>query len=119
MTSTLILTDAELDADAAANALTRIADELTGSGFAAHSPVWDGSAYMKITNARGALCDVTITTYGTVTWDYRSCDGSHVDPCLITDSPWTCSTPATTRTLLSHPPCIARTSRSRAPSGAR
>jgi len=68
----------------AASALLTIADELTATGLAAHSPIWDGSAYLKITNARGALCDLTITTSGTVTWDYRSRHGSHTDPDQIT-----------------------------------
>jgi hypothetical protein len=61
-----------------------IADDLTASGFAAHSPIWDGSAYLTITNARGALCDLTITTSGTVTWEYRSRHGSHINPDQIT-----------------------------------
>jgi hypothetical protein len=40
------------DTSTAASALLTIADELAASGFGAHSPIWDGSAYMKITNAR-------------------------------------------------------------------
>jgi len=66
------------------SALLTIADELTASGFGAHSPIWDGSAYLKITSAHGALCDLTITTDSTVTWDYRSHHGSHINPGQIT-----------------------------------
>jgi len=67
-----------------AAALLAIADELTTAGFSARSPAWNGSAYLAITNARGALCDLTITTSGTVTWDYRTHHGSHVEPGQIT-----------------------------------
>jgi hypothetical protein len=61
-----------------------MADELTAAGFESRSPIWDGSAYMKITNARGALSDLTITADGTVTWEYRSRDGRHINPDQIT-----------------------------------
>jgi hypothetical protein len=71
-------------ASTAAAELLAIADAMAASGFAAHSPVWDGSAYLAITNARDALCDLTITASGTVTWDYRSRHGSHANPGHIT-----------------------------------
>jgi hypothetical protein len=68
----------------AASVLLAIADELTAVDFEARSPVWEGSAYMKISNARGALCELTIADGGTVTWDYRSRDGRHIHPDQIT-----------------------------------
>ena len=63
----------------AVDSLTAIADELTACGFSAHDPAGDGSAHMKLTNARGALCELTITSVGAVTWDYRSYDGNRID----------------------------------------
>lgn len=76
MSATLSITSNE----AAAAALLAIADELTATGYETQSPTWDGSAFLKITNAKGALCDLTITTSGTLTWDYRTHHGSHIHP---------------------------------------
>ncbi len=85
MSATLSITGHEPPSTAtAASSLLAIADDLTTSGFAAQSPIWDGSAYLKITNARGALCDLTITADGTLTWEYRSHQGSHINAGQIT-----------------------------------
>jgi len=85
MSATLSITDHEPPGTAtAASSLLAIADELTATGYGTHSPIWDGSAYFKIYNARGALCDLTITADGTLTWDYRSLHGSHIHPDQIT-----------------------------------
>ena len=39
---------------------------------------------LKIINARGALADLTITESGLLTWEYRSREGSHIDPVQLT-----------------------------------
>jgi len=97
MSATLSITSDEAAGTAAAASLLAIADELTATGYGTHSPIWDGSAYLKITNARGALCDLTITTSGSLTWDYRSRDGSHVEPDQITGIVLDILSPGTSR----------------------
>jgi hypothetical protein len=59
--------------------LDEIADELTASGYSVHAP-----DCIKIINARGALSDLTITESGSLTWEYRSCEGNHIDPAQLT-----------------------------------
>lgn len=56
-------------------ALLAIADQLTAAGFDIRSPAWEETAYLEITNAPGSLSEITITSYGTVTWE---CRPSHV-----------------------------------------
>jgi hypothetical protein len=80
MSATLSIADTESAETNAATTSLAIADELTAAGYGTQSPIWDGSAYLKIHNARGALCDLTIKTDGTVIWDYRTRDGQHIDP---------------------------------------
>ncbi len=64
-------------------ALTKIIDLLLDDGYDFTIPAWDGDAYLKISNALGALTNLTITSEGNVTWEYRSTDGSHVDPAKL------------------------------------
>jgi hypothetical protein len=52
-----------------------IADTLTGSGFDVRSPAWEDAVNLKVTNARSALCELTIGSDGRVTWDYQTFDG--------------------------------------------
>jgi len=94
-------------ATTAAAALLAIADDLTTAGFSARSPAWNGSAYLAITNARGALCDLTITATGTLTWDYRSHHGSHVEPGQITGIVLNLLSPGTGQPAAAPPPCPA------------
>src|SRR5579863_10697911 len=61
-------------------ALTKIVDLLLKDGYGFTIPAWDGDAYLKISNARGALTDLTISSEGNLTWDYRSIQGLHIDP---------------------------------------
>ena len=62
-----------------ASPLGEIADELTASGYSVHDP-----GCLKIINARGAICDLTMTASGLLTWEYRSSEGSHIDPAQLT-----------------------------------
>jgi len=96
MSAMLSITSDEAVGTAAA-ALLAIADELTATGYSAQSPIWDGSAYLKITNAKGALCDLTITSNGTLTWDYRTHHGKHIHPDQITGIVLDLLSPGTSR----------------------
>lgn len=83
MTATM-MTDGELAAVSTADAaLLAVADEFTACGYSVRCPALHGSAFMQIANARAALCDLTITADGTVMWEYRTFDGSHVAPAQI------------------------------------
>jgi hypothetical protein len=64
-------------------ALTKIIDLLLKDGYGFTIPAWDGDAYLKISNALGALTDLTISSEGNITWDYRSIQGLHVDPAKL------------------------------------
>ena len=70
--------------DALAVAIAEVADGLTAADFDVRSPAWEGSAYLKISNTWGELCDLTITEYGAVTWEWRSCAASAADPGRVT-----------------------------------
>jgi hypothetical protein len=64
-------------------ALNKIIDLLLKDGYNFTIPAWDGDAYLKISNALGALTDLTISGEGNITWDYRSIQGLHVDPAKL------------------------------------
>jgi hypothetical protein len=92
-------------------ALTKIIDLLFKDGYGFTIPAWDGDAYLKISNARGALTDLTISSEGNVTWDYRSIQGLHVDPAKLVviaitlldpdaKNPWPDLPPHTDRALI-------------------
>jgi hypothetical protein len=64
-------------------ALTKVIELLLNDGYGFTIPAWDGDAYLKISNALGALTDLTITSEGNITWEYRSTHGKHVDPAKL------------------------------------
>ena len=53
-------------------ALTTIVSLLAIDGYSFSIPSWDGDAYLRIDNALQALTDLTITSHGNLTWEYRS-----------------------------------------------
>lgn len=59
-------------ASPADQALTTIITMLAAGGYSFSIPSWDGDAYLRIDNALQALTDLTITSLGHVTWEYRS-----------------------------------------------
>jgi hypothetical protein len=61
-------------------ALLSIADQLTAAGFDIRSPAWEETAYLEITNAPGSLSELTVTSYGTVTWEYRPNHAGYMPP---------------------------------------
>jgi len=61
-------------------ALAKIVDLLLPAGYGFTIPAWDGDAYLKINNALRALTELTITSHGDVTWEYRSADCPHLHP---------------------------------------
>jgi hypothetical protein len=67
-------------ASPADKALTKIVDLLLEEGFGFTIPAWDGDAYLKINNALHAITDLTITSHGNLTWEYRSVRCPHLHP---------------------------------------
>src|SRR6185437_623441 len=61
-------------------ALTKIIDLLLQDGYGFTIPAWDGDAYFKINNALRAITDLTITSHGNLTWEYRSTQCPHLQP---------------------------------------
>src|SRR6185437_4363507 len=61
-------------------ALTKIIDLLLKDGYGFTVPAWDGDAYLKINNALHALTDLTISSHGDFTWEYRSIRCPHLHP---------------------------------------
>jgi hypothetical protein len=61
-------------------ALAKIVDLLLEGGYGSSVPSWDGGAYLKINNALRAITDLTITSHGNLTWEYRSVRCPHLDP---------------------------------------
>jgi hypothetical protein len=53
-------------------ALAAIVKTLAENGYHSSVPAWDGHAYLRISNARQAHADLTITPGGDLTWHYRS-----------------------------------------------
>ncbi|HXS64385.1 MAG TPA: hypothetical protein VN767_16130 [Streptosporangiaceae bacterium] len=53
---------------------------LLKDGFGFTIPAWDGDAYLKINNALHAITDLTITSHGNLTWEYRSIRCPHLHP---------------------------------------
>jgi hypothetical protein len=53
-----------------------VADGLTSQGFDVRSPAWEDTQFLRVTNVRGMLCEVTISSTGRVFWECRRlCDG--------------------------------------------
>jgi hypothetical protein len=67
-------------ASPADQALTKIIGLLLAEGFGFTIPAWDGDAYLKINNALRAITDLTITSHGNLTWEYRSVQCPHLHP---------------------------------------
>jgi hypothetical protein len=65
-------------------ALATIVELLLPAGFGFTIPAWDGDAYLRINNALRAVTDLTITSHGDVTWEYRSAQPPHLDPSRLT-----------------------------------
>ena len=65
---------------AADQSLAKIIDLLLQDGYGFTVPAWDGDAYLKINNALRAITDLTITSHGNLTWEYRSTQCPHLHP---------------------------------------
>jgi hypothetical protein len=70
------------DADALEACVLTVADQLNALSFDVISPRESEFSYLKVMNARDALCDLTIDKFGTVDWEYR-CIGREPDPALL------------------------------------
>jgi hypothetical protein len=68
-----------IDMSAVTNAMATVADGLLGQGFNVLVPAWESSCLLKVTNAPGALSELTIAANGSVTWEYRCLDGQQHD----------------------------------------
>lgn len=60
-----------------------LADGLTSQGFDVRSPAWEDMEFLRVTNVRGMLCEVSINSTGRVCWECRLCNGSHHDPVQV------------------------------------
>jgi hypothetical protein len=75
---------AESPVQPADHALLALADQLTAAGYDTRSPAWEDRGYLKITNTPGALSELTISTSGQVTWEYRPARPGHPEPDRLT-----------------------------------
>jgi hypothetical protein len=66
-------------------AMHTVADGLTSHALDVSGPEWDGSQYLKITNIRGVLSEITIRDDGSVEWEYLMSHVSQADPAHFTD----------------------------------
>jgi len=64
-------------------ALCAIADGLTAQGLDIRSPAGERSRFLKITNARGMFCELSIADEGSVTWECRPFSGGTTRPAAI------------------------------------
>jgi hypothetical protein len=62
-----------------------LADGLTAHGFDVGGPAWDRTRRLEISNVRGALCEVSLRDDGHMSWEYRPCQGTHLDPSHAAD----------------------------------
>jgi hypothetical protein len=67
-------------------ALTTIITMLAADGYNFSIPSWDGDAYLRISNALQALTELTITSHGDITWEYRSFRYPHASERRLTDT---------------------------------
>ena len=65
-------------------ALTTIVNALTDHGYNFSIPSWEGDAYLRISNARQAHTELTITGGGDLTWEYRSVRYPHTSERRLT-----------------------------------
>lgn len=72
----------QFDADALTAMILTVGDRLTALAFDVISPQASEFSYLKVTNARDALCELTIDKIGKVTWEYRGA-GPQPDPGLV------------------------------------
>jgi hypothetical protein len=63
--------------------LLALADQLTAAGWDTRSPAWENRGYLKITNTPGATSEITISTSGHVTWEYRPARPGRLEPVRI------------------------------------
>jgi len=71
------------DGELADQAMCAIADGLTAQGLDIRSPAGERSRFLKITNARGVFCELSIGDQGSVTWECRPFSGSATRPAAI------------------------------------
>ena len=76
-------TKTDMTATAPKAAAGAIADALTSQGFDIRDPNQPGSSFLQITNAPGALSELTIYDSGHIDWEYRSRDGSQSNPSVL------------------------------------
>jgi len=69
--------------DTAGRAADAIADALNIRGFDALIPAQQGTSFLQVTNARGALCQMTIYGSGAFGWEYRYRDSGRSDPSVL------------------------------------
>jgi hypothetical protein len=72
----------QFDADALTAMILTVGDGLNALAFDVIGPQESEFSYLKVTNARDALCELTIDKIGTVTWEYRFA-GPQPDPVLL------------------------------------
>lgn len=63
---------ADLPSQPADHALLALADRLAAAGLETRSPAWEDRGYLKLINTPGAVSELTITTSGHLTWEYRT-----------------------------------------------
>jgi hypothetical protein len=81
----LLVQQNEQGSSATRKAMHAVADGLTSRALDVSGPEWDGSQYLKITNVRGVLSEITIRDDGSVEWEYTSSHDSQADPAHFTD----------------------------------
>jgi hypothetical protein len=73
------------DREAEGSAVHAVADGLTAQGYNVRDPCSEKAHCLKVTNARGTYCEVTIREDGAVSWECRPFNGSAADPAQITN----------------------------------
>jgi hypothetical protein len=71
---------AKMPAQPADHAVLALADQFAAAGLETRSPAWEDRGYLKIINTPGALSELTITTGGHLTWEYRPQKPGHGTP---------------------------------------
>jgi hypothetical protein len=65
-------------------ALRDIADSLTAQGFDITGPAWGRMSHAQLTNVRGALCELDLTSGEAMIWEYQPFYGTPTSPEQIT-----------------------------------
>jgi hypothetical protein len=63
--------------------MTAVADRLTDHDLDILGPAWEKTHGFKVTNVRGALCEVTVSETCSVSWEYRPFRGARADPAPV------------------------------------